>query len=604
MKGKSMRRLGILSLAAAASLTLLAANNVFAQGKKTTDVEIVGHTYEPAKLEPTDERVGGLKLPAGFRVSKFAEVSNPRMIAVGADGTVYVTQREPGTLTMLRDTDGDGAADVQKVVAEKKMLHGLAIHGGKMYIATVKEVMVADIKPDGTLTAPRTIISDLPDGGQHPNRTLAVGSDGMLYISAGSTCNACDETNDESATVLRASLDGRTRKVFASGLRNTIGFGWHPVSRRMYGMDHGIDWLGDDNQREELNEIIEGTKYGWPYAYADSKINPQDDVPPKFGMTNEDWARQSKEPLLFYTAHSAPMQMTFYTGAMFPDEYKNDAFVAMRGSWNRRPPSGYEVVRVRFDRAGAPTAIEPFLTGFLVKGGSPEGKDAQFARLAGVAVARDGALLISDDTNNTVYRVSYDKSNQGMPAGTSAFARVITGMLPEMQSVPSTITVRSTDFGQNQPIPEKHSAYGADISPALEWSGVPKGAKSLVLMMEDPDAASPKPFTHWLVANIPPTTKGLAAALPKSEKLTQPGGAIHGANNTGKLAYYGPRPPADDPLHHYHFQVFALDRTLELPSGFNRQALLKAMKGHVLAKGELTGTYQRVPAGRAVSRTK
>ena len=181
---------------------------------------------------------------------------------------------------------------------------------------------------------------------------------------------------------------------------------------------------------------------------------------------------------------------------------------------------------------------------------------------------------------------------------------MITGMLPEIQSAPSTITVRSTDFGQNQPIPEKHSAYGADVSPALEWSGVPEDAKSIVLMMEDPDAASPKPFTHWLVANIPPGAKGLAAALPKSEKLTQPGGATHGANNTGKLAYYGPMPPADDPLHHYHFQVFALDRTLDLPSGFNRQALLKAMKGHVLAKGELTGTYQRVPAGRVVSQKK
>ncbi len=526
------------------------------------------------------------------------------MIAVGADGTIYVTQREPGTLTMLRDTDNDGVADVQKVVAEKKMLHGLTIHNGKMYLVTVKEVLVADIKPDGTLTPPRTIISDLPDGGQHPNRTLAVGSDGMLYITAGSTCNACDETNEESATVLRASLDGRTRKIFASGLRNTIGFGWHPVSRRMYGMDHGIDWLGDNDQREELNEITEGTKYGWPYVYADSKINPQDDVPPKFGLTNEDWARQSKEPSLLYTAHSAPMGMAFYTGTMFPDEYRNDAFVAMRGSWNRKPPSGYEVVRIRFDRSGTPTAIEPFLTGFLVKNGSPEGKDAQFARLAGLAVARDGALLVSDDTNNIIYRISHDKSSGGRQAGMSAFPRMITGMLPDMQSIPNTITVRSDAFGENAPISEKHSAYGADVSPTLQWSGVPQGAKSLVLMMEDPDAASPKPFTHWLVANIPPGATSLPAALPKSEKLTQPGGAVHGANNTGTLAYYGPKPPPDDPVHHYHFQVFALDRTLQLPSGFNRQALLGAMKGHVLAKGDLVGTYQRVPASRIASTKK
>jgi Raf kinase inhibitor-like YbhB/YbcL family protein len=153
-------------------------------------------------------------------------------------------------------------------------------------------------------------------------------------------------------------------------------------------------------------------------------------------------------------------------------------------------------------------------------------------------------------------------------------------------------------------IPEKHSAYGADVSPALQWSGVPQGAKALVLMMEDPDAASPKPFTHWLIANIPSTATSLPAALPKSEKLMQPGGAMHGANNAGTLAYYGPKPPPDDPVHHYHFQVFALDRVLRLPSGFNRQALLNAMKGHVLAKGDLVGTYQRVPASRVASQKK
>jgi len=123
-------------------------------------------------------------------------------------------------------------------------------------------------------------------------------------------------------------------------------------------------------------------------------------------MTNEDWARISRNPVLTYTGHSAPMQMAFYTGDMFPAEYRNDAFIAMRGSWNRKPPSGYEVVRIRFDRAGRATSIEPFLSGFLVKGGAPNGGDGNFARLAGVAVMKDGSLLITDDTNNTIYRVS------------------------------------------------------------------------------------------------------------------------------------------------------------------------------------------------------
>ena len=280
----------------AVTLVIVISEVVGAQDKKTTDVSIQGHVYEPAKLEPSDERVARLRVPEGFRVQKFAELQNPRMLAVGPDGTVYVSQREPGTVAMLKDTDGDGVADVQQVVAEKKMLHGLAVHEGKLYLAAVKEVYVADIKQDGTLGPLREIISDLPDGGQHPNRTLAVGPDRMLYITSGSTCNECHETNPESATVLRATLDGRTRKVFASGLRNTIGFGWHPVSKKLYGMDHGIDWLGDEDQREELNEIVEGAKYGWPYVYADSKLNPHNEPPKTLGLTNEDWRGRAKSP--------------------------------------------------------------------------------------------------------------------------------------------------------------------------------------------------------------------------------------------------------------------------------------------------------------------
>jgi Raf kinase inhibitor-like YbhB/YbcL family protein len=553
--------------------------------KKTTVARVEGNVYEPVKVEPTDDRIKALKLPDGFRISRFAELSNPRMIAVSDDGTVYVTQREPGTLVMLRDTDKDGVADVQKVVAEKKMLHGLTINRNRIYLATVTEVFASDINPDGTLGQLRTLINDLPDGGQHPNRTLAMGPDGMLYISVGSTCNNCQETNEEHATILRTLPESGKRQVFSSGLRNTIGFGWHPVSKRMFGFDHGIDWLGDNEQEEEFNEITEGARYGWPFVYAKSKIHPHGTPPP--GYTKEDWARMSKEPLLLYTPHSAPMQMAFYTGTKFPNEYRNNAFVAMRGSWNRKPPSGYEVVRVQFDQKGNPTRIDPFLTGFLIKGGSPDGEDAQFARLAGLAIARDGSLLLGDDANGVIYRVTYGEADKAQMK-----SRVISFMLPETESA-STIKVSSADFSQNGSIPQKHSAYGEDLSPTLSWSGVPKGARSLVLMMEDPDAANPKPFVHWIVANIPPTATGLPASIPVKEKIDSLSGTVQGANNRSTLGYYGPRPPAGEPPHHYHFQVFALDTTLKLNSGFNRQALLNAMKGHVLAKGEVIGTYQR-----------
>jgi glucose/arabinose dehydrogenase len=386
------------------ALTLVAGLALAQQKQEFVDVQVTSHVLRPEQVEATDERMKKLKVPEGFRISKFAEnLGNPRMIAVADDGTVYVTRRKSGDCLMLRDSDGDGRADQQKVVAQKPDLHSVAVDGNRVFLADIQNVYVADRKPDGTLGELKQIISGLPDGGQHPNRTLAVGSDKMLYITVGSSCNACTETNPEHATMLRATPDGSKREIFASGLRNTLGFAWHPQTRELWGMDHGMDWLGDQEQKEELNLIVQGAKYGWPYVYADSKLNPQDD-PPK--GTKEEWAKASREPHLLYTAHAAPMQMVFYTGSQFPEEYRNDAFVAMRGSWNRRPPSGYEVVRIRFEN-GKPTGFEPFLTGFVQQEGE---KWVHFGRLAGLAITPDGSLLAGDDANGVIYRIGQEES--------------------------------------------------------------------------------------------------------------------------------------------------------------------------------------------------
>jgi glucose/arabinose dehydrogenase len=387
-------------IASAAIALTAAAALAQSQSPKVEDVEIIGHVYRPAPVKLPDGAARQLKAPAGFRVEAFAtNLGKPRMLAVSDNGTVYVTRREPGDLVMLQDADGDGRAERQDVVLTRRDLHGIAIHRGRIYLATVKEVLSAPLLPDGRPGEITTVVSDLPDGGQHPNRTLAIGPDNMLYVSVGSTCNGCRETNDESATLLRMDLEGRNRTVFASGLRNTIGFGWHPATKVLYGMDHGIDFLGDDEQGEELNELREGEKYGWPYAYGDGKVNPQVQPPPR--MTKERWAQQSVAPLITYTAHAAPMQMVFYRGSQFPPDYQDDAFVAMHGSWNRKPPSGYEVVRVKFD-GGTPTAIEPFVTGFLQT--NADGHN-QLGRPVGLAATPDGALLVGDDENGIIYRV-------------------------------------------------------------------------------------------------------------------------------------------------------------------------------------------------------
>ena len=391
-----MTRLILSCCAAVLPLAAIAAR------EQAVPMTITGHVVKPEKLAVDDKRFK-LSVPSGFEVSKFAEgLGKPRVLAVADDGTVYVTRRDAGDVLMLRDADGDGKAEPPVTVARRPQMHGIAIDGRRIYLVTVKELFVANRNDDGTLGPLRRLIDDLPDAGQHADRTIVVGPDGMLYLSVGSTCNACDESNPENATMLRVKPDGTSRTVFASGLRNTIGFAFHPTTMELFGFDHGIDWLGDDEQGEELNHIVKGHQYGWPYIYARNQKNPQDEPPG--GITMDQWAKMSDAPVLLHTAHAAPMQLAFITSSRFPAAYRGSALVAMHGSWNRLPPSGYEVVRVTFD-AGNPTAIEPFMSGFLVSIGA--NRWAYGGRPFGLAMTPDGAVLVGDDANGVIYRIVY-----------------------------------------------------------------------------------------------------------------------------------------------------------------------------------------------------
>ncbi|WP_129644292.1 YbhB/YbcL family Raf kinase inhibitor-like protein [Peristeroidobacter agariperforans] len=559
-----------------------------AQQGQLTDVSIQGFVYEPRRLPATDARIQSLTVPQGFHLQRFAEgLDNPRMLAVADDGAVYVTQRTPGNLVMLRDTDNDGIADIQKIVLRQRDLHGIAIRGREIFLTDIKTIYAADILADGRIGERRIVSARLPDGGQHPNRTLAFSPQGDLFVSVGSTCNECREPNPQHATLQRVTDDAARRsrpdqpaprEIYASGLRNSLGFGWHPDSGRLYAFDNGIDWLGNDEQSEELNELTEaGQRFGWPYVYDDDQINPHTEP---LETSSEQWAGMSEEPVGMYAAHAAPMQMTFYTGSQFPTEYRNDAFVAMRGSWNRKPPHGYEVVRVRFDASGGFTAFEPFVTGFIqpVAGGH-----GFFGRPVGVTSAKDGALLFTDDTNNMIYRVA------AAGAAASADPQVIA---KDIFDAPATIAVSSSAIPAGGVIDVKYTDYGRGISPPLRWSSLPSGTQSLVLMMEDPDAVAPLPFVHWTMINLPPSLSALPANVSKAFAPLRGQPARQGSNSKSERGYFGPRPPAGDPPHRYHFQIFALDTKLDLPDGFNRHALLDAMRGHVLANGELIGTFQ------------
>ena len=368
--------------------------------EEATRSQINGYVFKPAVVPATEERVQQLRVPERFTVEKFAEdLGKPRIIKASDAGHIYASDREAGIVMLLEDTDGDGTADRKETVATIEQAHGLAIHDDKLYIVSVREIYSAEINPDGTLTEPVLLTDRLPDGGQHPNRTIAFGPGGKMYVSVGSTCNACPESNPMNATILQANADGSALKIFAKGLRNTIGFDWHPETGELWGMDHGIDWLGDEEQKEELNLLVEGADYGWPYIYDDGKYNPSDRPPGD--TTYQEYLAKTNLPELLYTAHAAPLEMVFYTGTQFPETYQGDAFVAFRGSWNRSTPVGYKVARLRFED-GKPVGFEDFLTGFLVNNNT-----AHFARLVGLAVLPDGSLLVSDDTNGVIYRIRY-----------------------------------------------------------------------------------------------------------------------------------------------------------------------------------------------------
>lgn len=387
-------------------------------------VQVTAGVVEPTPVPFNENLLPNLRVPAGFSISVFAkDLKNVRWLVVAPNGDVYASRREQGDVLLLRDTDGDGKADEQKVVMQNvKYVNGLALREGRLYAVTDKKIFMAPVLPDGTLGMTATLVDDLPDAGQHPNRTLDFGPDGWLYVTVGSTCNNCREPNPESATVLRMRPDGSAREIYASGLRNTIGFGWHPTSGQLYGFDHGSDFQGDNEPPEELNAIKPNQHYGWPFCWGDRKVTTiQFNEPPQ--TTKADFCPTTTAPVLQYTAHAAPLGFVFYTGQQFPGEYRGDAFVAFRGSWNRSQPSGYKVVRVRFDASGQPQSTEDFATGWLMSqlpaqlnqpgaAGTPAEKakaqrPAHFGRLAGLAQARDGSLLLAEDQNGVIYRIRH-----------------------------------------------------------------------------------------------------------------------------------------------------------------------------------------------------
>ncbi|KOS05447.1 glucose dehydrogenase [Flavobacterium akiainvivens] len=356
------------------------------------DTEKTVHTSYPTHMEYSPSLAASLKTAAGWTLTAAATgLGKPRMLYVGSKGQLYVTRRDAGDVLMLTDKDNDGKFEDMIRVADFPGVHGITVKDNHMYLCNSNQVLRYAVNADGTLgKVADTLIKDLPSGGQHPNRTMDFGPDGKLYISVGSVCNDCKESDKETAALLQVDPVTWKRTIYASGLRNTIGFDWHPQTKELWGMDNGGDFRGDDWPPEELNHIVMDGNYGFPFAYGKQEVDQTREDP--VGNTKENMAKASHPSVIEFPAHSAPIAFTFFEGG----SNKGNALVCWHGSWNREKPSGYKVELIKFDSKGNATGSEDFLSGFL-KG------DERFGRPAGVAIAQNGTVYISDDANGVIY---------------------------------------------------------------------------------------------------------------------------------------------------------------------------------------------------------
>ncbi len=339
-------------------------------------------------------------VPPGFTVSVFADkLMNARWVAVAPNGDVFLAEPRGGKITRLVPNKDPGApASASTFASGFSRPHGMAFRNGNFYVADMKGVWQLPYKDGQTKETGRRKItrpSDLTDGG-HWTRNIAFDSKGGLYIAIGSANNVGEESAPR-ASVQKVQPDG-TLKTFASGLRNPVGIAFYPGTDELYVVVNERDGLGDGLVPDYLTRIRDGEFYGWPYAYIGR--NPD----PDFGSKRPDLVAKTRIPDTLFASHSAPLGLVFYEGDQFPPEYKGDAFVALHGSWNAGKPTGYKVVRVHFENGRPARGYENFVTGFRIGGTTT----AQvWGRPVGLAVARDGSLLIADDAADMVWRVAY-----------------------------------------------------------------------------------------------------------------------------------------------------------------------------------------------------
>ena len=350
-------------------------------------------TVTPAADIPIDK----LKLPPGFKIEIWS-TGNPgnRAMVRGESGKIYTGTRGIGRVYEITD---NGKERTSRVVVDKLDQPAVTLHNGNLYVMSVDKAMRFDGIEKNPNVAPidMTAKFNLPPEKHHNWKYLRFGPDGKLYVPFGAPCNICTLPSEEYAQIRRYDAGGNNMEVVARGVRNTQGFDWHPVTKELWFTDHGRDWMGDDMPNDELNRMTKtGLHFGFPYCHAkgvpDADIKRAD---PCGGVTT---SQADMGP------HAANMGLHFYTGNMFPAEYKNTMFIARKGSWNRTQRSGFDVVTVSLDANGQNPTIKPFITGF-----KDDVTDAWWGRPTYFLQMPDGSMLLSDEQNGAIYRISYAK---------------------------------------------------------------------------------------------------------------------------------------------------------------------------------------------------
>lgn len=331
-----------------------------------------------------------LSLPYGYEIGVFVDnIENPRELKFSPGGTLVASLMKGGKVVALPDSDNNGVAEVKVLLEDLNLPHGIAFHNDKLFVAEVDKVVRYNFDEKSLKATFDKKLFDLPAGGRHFTRSLAVDKSGNLYVSLGSRCDTCIESDPFIAKVLISDIEGKTPQVYSDGLRNAVYLTTNPFTDEVWATEMGRDFLGDNLPPDEINIIKKGN-YGWPFCYGDKIWDKT------FGERNQAFCNTTIAPFYQIPAHSAPLGITFIDSPQMPKEWQGDLLVSYHGSWNRSVPTGYKIVRINTE--GTPQE-QDFITGFLDSSGRTLG------RPTGLTFDRDGSLYIADGNSGAVYKL-------------------------------------------------------------------------------------------------------------------------------------------------------------------------------------------------------